>query len=1360
MLELFASETYRAVIDSVARIDHSGDDFVEVRGWAGDFLRKIAWGLEVPALEPAALRRATRQDISTLYGFSPNEKVGFVLRVPRGISEIELRFSSPAGEEAVQLDIHYAQRVFALARIRHHIGRVARICTSPLTSVGRERLYCGIRRRLHLDDNEYVRWIKENETTRRSDAEQEMCSFRFSPLISIVTPVYNVEERWLRAFVQSVRDQWYGNWELCIADDKSPDAHVRVVLEELANQDSRIKVCFREENGGISDATNTALELAMGDFVGFMDNDDELAPHALFEVVKALNEDSAIDFIYTDEDKIDEAGRRFDPFFKPGFSRQLLWSHNYITHFVVVSRSLLDQVGYLDAAYNGSQDYDFVLRATAKARRVHHIAQILYHWRTIETSVAGDPRSKLYAYEAGRRALEDNIRSCGINEAKVEMLTNLGTYHVRYPIDVSKKVLVAITSGGGVDSDGVRRITGYSNVDVVVLDDASDILQAARAFDSDFIVLLDGVHPQNPDWLDEMLGFMCRPDVGIVGGKVINLQQRVCNAGVTLNALRSGILFEGIGEWDGDVGYYFRSALPRDIFAVTEDCMCIRTDDFESLQGWNPALDKGLRGIDMCMRLRDLTGKTALWQPFSTFMTLKEQYMSVPATAIESLLALRGDVVDPFSGVWLQQKDDAARRHAIAYGLDSVTRQGDIVTVVGWAANIHSHDDVVVNLSSREEGRILSIDRYSRADVSRVRMLPEDYESGFRIEFKTSHDHVGLLLSALEDEVLIPLDLTNSALFAKKASRLVRKASEIRHPRSFLLRVRRRLHSSAVFQMRRYKRYVASIEPGLWARDDLSHRPLLSIVVPVYNVDSRWLELCVNSIKAQTYANWELCLADDHSSDPQVRPCLEALAASDKRIKVVFREENGHISRATNSALELAAGEFVVLMDNDDELSPHALYEVAAALNQNPELDLIYSDEDKIDEGGNRSDPTFKPDYSPDLLLSTNYISHLGVYRASIVRSIGGFRTGYEGSQDYDLVLRFMEASSPERVCHIPKILYHWRMLPTSTAGDQGSKNYAFKAGLLALQSALDRRGIDGEACHGPLNGIYDVHYRVSDPQMVSVIIPTKDGYDNIERCVTSILAKTAYPNYEILIADNGSSNPNMRRLYEALASESDHPIRVLDVDIPFNYSRINNIAARQAAGRYLLFLNDDTEVISDDWMTRMVGLAQFERVGAVGAKLYYPNDCVQHAGLVLGLGGVAGHIFVGAPRGDVGRYGRLMENANYYAVTAACCMVKAGDFWAVSGFDETFDVAYNDVDLCIRLHDELGKDNVLAHEAELYHFESVTRGLDTEDEAKAKRLEDESRRFRERYGRIVERDPYYNENLSRTSAHLEVRVE
>ena len=530
------------------------------------------------------------------------------------------------------------------------------ICSSPFTAAGRERLALGIRRRLHLDDLEYHRWVKKNETVRRSDAEREIGSFKFTPLISIVTPVYNVEERCLRAFVQSVRHQWYGNWELCIADDKSPDARVRDVLEELASQDGRIKVLYREENGGISDATNSALELATGDFVGFMDNDDELAPHALFEVVKALNEDSAIDFIYTDEDKIDESGRRFDPFFKPGFSRQLLWSHNYITHFVVVSRSLLDQVGYLDAAYNGSQDYDFVLRATAKARRIHHIAQILYHWRTIETSVAGDPRSKLYAYEAGRKALEGNICSCGIHDAKVEMLPNLGTYHVRYPIDSSKKVLIAVASGVGVDLEALRSTTGYANAEILVLDDVCDILQAARGLDCDFIVLLDGVHPQNPDWLDEMLGFMCRQDVGIVGGKVIDLQQRVCNAGVTLNALRSGILFEGAGEWDGDVGYYFRSALPRDIFAVTEDCMCIRTDDFENLQGWNSAFDKGLRGVDMCIRLRDLTGKTALWQPFSTFLTLNEQYMKVPATAIDSVLALHGDLVDPFSGVWFTRK--------------------------------------------------------------------------------------------------------------------------------------------------------------------------------------------------------------------------------------------------------------------------------------------------------------------------------------------------------------------------------------------------------------------------------------------------------------------------------------------------------------------------------------------------------------------------------------------------------------------------------------------------------------------------------------------------------------------------------
>ena len=390
--------------------------------------------------------------------------------------------------------------------------------------------------------------------------------------------------------------------------------------------------------------------------------------------------------------------------------------------------------------------------------------------------------------------------------------------------------------------------------------------------------------------------------------------------------------------------------------------------------------------------------------------------------------------------------------------------------------------------------------------------------------------------------------------------------------------------------------------------------------------------------------------------------------------------------------------------------------------------------------------------------MSTNYISHFGVYRKSIVDEIGGFRVGYEGSQDYDLVLRFVEKTTPDHIQHIAKVLYHWRTLATSTASSGGAKSYTSDAGLRALQSAVERRGIQAEVVSAGPNGIYNVHYDVSGDELVSVIIPTKNGYDNIERCVSSIIDKTDYPNYEIIIADNGSDNPHMQDLYQRFAKKLGDRFRVEEIDIPFNFSRINNIAAQKASGRYLLFLNDDTEVISPSWMTRMVSFAQLDRIGVVGAKLYYPTETIQHAGIVLGLGGAAGHIQVGFPRGDFGYFGRLIESVNYSAVTAACCMVKADDFRAVHGFDEALAVAYNDVDLCIRIHEQLGRDIVWAHEVELYHYESVTRGYDIESKKKKARLDQESAKFRKKYAEIVDNDPYYNPNLSRTSGNYWVR--
>ncbi len=527
-----------------------------------------------------------------------------------------------------------------------------------------------------------------------------------------------------------------------------------------------------------------------------------------------------------------------------------------------------------------------------------------------------------------------------------------------------------------------------------------------------------------------------------------------------------------------------------------------------------------------------------------------------------------------------------------------------------------------------------------------------------------------------------------------------------------------------------------------------AYRPLISILMPVYNVEIKWLEKCIDSVLDQTYAHWELCISDDASTDPAIRKCLESYQAKDDRIKVVFRQENGHISLATNSALEMAEGEFIALLDNDDELPPFALYEVAKVLNVHPELDLIYSDEDKIDADGNRFDPHFKADWSPDTLMGNNYISHLGVYRTSIVKELGGFRKGYEGSQDYDLVLRVTEQIPADHIYHIDRVLYHWRTIPGSTASNGEAKSYIYDSGVRALTDALSRRNIKGSVRPGRISGFYEITYDVLQEDLVSVIIPTKNGYEDLKTCVDSIIEKTSYSNYEIIIADNGSTDPKMQELFAEYKHQLKDRFIVELIDIPFNYSRINNLAAKKANGKYFLFLNNDTEVIEPDWMTAMVSYAQFDRIGCVGAKLFYPDDTTQHAGVLLGIGGVAGHALNNYDRTHCGYFGRLVIDVNYLAVTAACMMVKAADFNAVNGFDETLEVAFNDVDLCLKVY-ELGRYNVYAHQAELYHFESKSRGYEDTPE-KQRRFAGEIKKMQDKWPSYIAHDPFYNDNLTK----------
>ncbi|WP_460120611.1 glycosyltransferase [Pseudomonas sp. H3_G09] len=524
-----------------------------------------------------------------------------------------------------------------------------------------------------------------------------------------------------------------------------------------------------------------------------------------------------------------------------------------------------------------------------------------------------------------------------------------------------------------------------------------------------------------------------------------------------------------------------------------------------------------------------------------------------------------------------------------------------------------------------------------------------------------------------------------------------------------------------------------------------TNAPLISIIMPVYNPPLNLLREAVDSVKAQLYPNWQLCLADDASTDTEVSAYLKSLASEDKRIEVIFRGENGHISRASNSALEIATGDYVALMDNDDLIAENALYWVARTIIENPSVGLIFSDEDKIDIQGQRSTPYFKPDWNEYLFRSQNMICHLGVYRRDLVTEVGQFRAGFEGAQDYDLALRCVEKLRRDQIIHIPRVLYHWRMHSGSTAMAGDEKPYAALAGVKALDEHLHRQGNIGHTELLPM-GMYRVHYKLPEAlPMVSLLIPTRNAHALVKQCIDSIHSLTTYSNYEIILIDNGSDDPESLKYFEEIKRLPN--IKVMRDDGPFNYSALNNKAVKEARGELIGLINNDIEVITPQWLSEMVSIALQPKVGAVGARLWYPDDRLQHGGVIVGVGGVAGHSHKYLPKGDYGYFCRAGLIQELSAVTAACLIIRKSIFNEVAGLDETnLKIAFNDVDFCLRVQ-EAGYLNVWTPFAELYHHESATRGLEDTPQKK-ERFKNEVMYIKSRWPNI-ECDYAYSPNLT-----------
>jgi len=546
--------------------------------------------------------------------------------------------------------------------------------------------------------------------------------------------------------------------------------------------------------------------------------------------------------------------------------------------------------------------------------------------------------------------------------------------------------------------------------------------------------------------------------------------------------------------------------------------------------------------------------------------------------------------------------------------------------------------------------------------------------------------------------------------------------------------LRKKLSKDAVKQ---YKRNINGFE----------QKPLFSIIMPVYNPPIDLFTKTLDSVIGQLYGYWELCIADDNSSDHEVRETLEKYCKTDDRIKVVYREQNGHISRASNSALELATGEYAVLMDHDDLLREDALYEMAKAINSKGGADLIYTDEDKIDEWGLHSEPHFKPDWCPNNLLSRNYLGHVCTFKTAQIRDVGGWRAGFEGSQDYDLVLRYTEIYS--KVLHIPEVLYHWRVHSESAAMSEAVKPYAYRAAQRALTEAMIRRGMEATVDFLDSFRGYSIRFGLKNKNAkVSIVIPTKNKTDFLRKCLRSIERKSTYQNFEIIIIDNNSDEKEFFTLMKQYTRQSKIDFKVIHDKEPFNFSRLINLGRKNATGEFLVLLNNDTEIISADWLEAMMEHVQRDDIGVAGAKLLYDNDTIQHAGVIVGLGGAAGHVLVGEDRDGPGYFNYVNMLNTYSAVTAACFMVKTSVFDQVGGFDENFGTEYNDVDFCLKVR-EAGYHNLYVPHCELYHYESISRGHPHSTSESYKKHIKEVNLFRKKWKTYIEHDPCYNPNLS-----------
>ena len=716
----------------------------------------------------------------------------------------------------------------------------------------------------------------------------------------------------------------------------------------------------------------------------------------------------------------------------------------------------------------------------------------------------------------------------------------------------------------------------------------------------------------------------------------------------------------------------------------------------------------------------------------------------------------------------LQEIKKNYQESILSYSLDKICEEDGQLVLSGWACSKENSIEYQIKNEKNVELEAV-VERTSRIDISELYSKDPKEKLGFKIlvdQDLIKENKIFIRISDGMNQTDINVDLLKfrmSQTFVGrmwnlfKPSKLRITANNIKEHGWEMIHyeITKGLHPGISDYEIWFKKHCPSKKELKLQREKVfSKNPKFSIVIPLYNTPIEYLKEIVDSVLHQTYGNFELCLADG-STNQDVEKCIKETYGFEKRILYKKLSQNCGISENTNEAIRMATGDYIMLTDHDDILTPNALYELAAVINEYLEVDIIYTDEDKVTmDGKHYFDPNFKPDFNIDYLRSTNYICHIFTVRKSLVDEVGLLKSEFDGSQDYDFILRCCEKT--KAIYHIPKVLYHWRAHRGSTAGNPASKQYAIDAGKKALEMHYQRMGIRAQIKYTDIFIMFQTIPEIVGNPKISIIICSKDHISDLDKCIESIERKSTWNNYEIIVVENNSEDKNTFIYYEEIQKKYDN-VKVVYWKDEFNYSAINNYGATFATGEYILLLNNDIEVITPEWMEYMLGYCQREDVGIVGAKLCYPDDTVQHCGAVIGMGGFAGHILTRYDKDVPGPYGRLKAIHDVSAVTAACMMIKRSVFDQVKGLDESFKVALNDMDFCLRVR-ETGKLIVINPWAELYHYESKSRGMENNPE-KLARFKDEIMRFRNRWNSFLEQgDPYYNPNLTHKYTDCSIR--